>query len=266
MSNAKRRMNGVAVLLATLVVILVIGCGGGGGGGGTLTTGATTATTGATTATTATTGTTSGNGNVNFTLQWPAQAPTSRAIPSYAASVEITVFAFGSPDIVFEESINRNKTFPYNQPVRINLPVGKYTIHVDAKPLAGGGGDTIATATIQVTVSNGQTVNATFTMNSLVSKIFIDDLPPTASVGNSIQLTGHAEDSVGNAILLPPNALTWSITSGGSFATLTAGGLFNVIAPGSVTIQAQEVDSGIKTSKSISLDSGPANGVIIIVS
>jgi hypothetical protein len=263
MSNGKRQTKGVTVLLFTLMVILVIGCGGSGGGGGTSTTG----TVGGTTATTGTTGTTgSTSGAVGFTLQWPAEAPPSRGIPSYAASVEVTVFVTGTSNVVFTEAIDRTQTFPYNQIVNLNLPVGKYTIKLDAKPLAGGQGDTLATATIPITVTNGQNATVTFVMNTVIAKIFIDDLPVEAAVNDSFQLTGHAEDKNGNAVLLPPGALTWSIVSGGAFADLTTGGLFTVLAPGSVTIQAQEIDSGITTTKSISLSAGPTNGVIIIVS
>lgn len=261
MSNGKRHMKGVVVLLVTLAVILVIGCGGGGGGTSLSTTGTTTATTGGTTGTTGTT-----SGNVSFTLQWPAQAPTSRSIPSYAASIIVTVYATGTTDVVFTETIDRTQAFPYNQVVTLNLPVGKYTVHLDARPFAGGLGDTLASAVLPITVTDGENATLSITINTLVASIFIDDLPAQAAVGDSLQLIAHAQDKNGNAILLPPNAVTWSIISGGAFAHVTTGGLFSVLAPGTVTIQAREVDSGVTTTKQLNLSAGPSNGVIIIVS
>ncbi len=263
MSKGKRHNKGVLVLLVTLVVILVIGCGGGGGGGGgsLSTTGTTTATTGGTTGTTGTT-----SGNVSLTFQWPTEAPTSRSIPSYAASIVLTIYTTGTTNVVFAETFDRNQAFPYNQVVTVNLPAGKYTIHLDAKPFAGGHGDTLASAVLPITVTDGENATVGFTITSLVATIFIDDLPAQAAVGDSVQLSAHAEDKSGNAILLPQNALNWSITSGNSFASVTTGGLFKVIAPGTVTLQATEVDSGATTTKQLSLSAGPSNGVIIIVS
>ena len=255
MSNANRPWKGAVVLLITLLIAILIGCGGGGGGGngGTVTGGGTTGTTG-----------NNGSGSVMYTIQWPVE---SRALPSYTLSIVISVFDFGTTTLVDQETINRsNNSNAYNQTVTITLPPGKYTVVAEAKPQANGGGDTIGTTTVTATIANGQSTSATFQFTDLVAKLFIDDLPAQATVGQTIQVNAHAEDSQGNAILLPPAALRWSITSGQSSAIISPTGLLTLLAAGSVTIQVQEVDLGIKATKSITLVQGSTNGVIIIVS
>jgi len=261
MPTANRPWKGVVVLLITLLVVIVIGCGGGGGGGGT---GLTTATGGTTAG--GTTGT-PGNGTAQFTIQWPSLPSASfRALPSYTMSVVISVFTFDTNQIVAQQTIDRTQSTAYQQVVPFTLPAGKYNIVVEAKPNAAGGGDTIATDTVTTTVSEGQTASTTLVFTALVTKMFIDDLPATATIGTPFQVHAHAEDQNGNAILLPSDALHWSIISGSSFATITSDGIFTPNAPGPVTIQVEEVDSGLKATKSITLQQGSQNGVVVIVS
>ena len=260
MPTANRPWKGVVVLLITLLVVILIGCGGGGGGG----TGGTTTTGGGTSG-----GTTGnpGNGTAQFTIEWPSlPGVLFRDLPSYTMSVVISAYTFDTNQIVAQQTIDRTQPTAYQQVVPFTLPAGKYNIVVEAKPNAAGGGDTIATDTTTVTVAEGQTASTTLVFTSLVAKMFIDDLPPTATIGTPFQVHAHAEDQDGNAILLPSTALRWSIISGSSFASITSDGIFTPNAPGSVTIQVEEVDSGLKATKSITLQQGSGNGVVVIVS
>ena len=262
MSNANRPMKGVVVLLISILIAVMIGCGGG-GGGGTSSGGGTTATTGATTgATTATTGT-NGSGSMSFTLQWPVQ---TRSIPSYAQSIVISVYTFNTTNIVAQQIVNRSNPAAYNQTITINVPPGKYTVVAEAKPGLNGAGDTIASVTLTITVANGQTTSTTINPTTLITKLFIDNLPSQASVGQTIQLTAHAEDANHNAILLPAAALDWSIISGSQFASITSRGQLTVLGVGTVTVQVREIETDITATKSITFVQGSTNGVVIIVS
>ena len=260
MSSAIRPARGVVVLLITLLVAILIGCGGSGGDGGGSGSGVTTATTAG--SATSTSGNT-GQGTLLYTLQWPVS---SRAIPSYALSVVISVYELGTTNIVAQATVNRGSGAAHNQTVTFNLPPGQYTVVAEAKPDLDGGGDTVASDTFTSTVVNGQTVSTTIQFDALVDALFIDDLPSQASIGQQIQLHAHAEDSDGNGIFPPSDALDWTITSGGAFADITSDGKLTLLSPGSVTIQVREIDSDITATKSVTLVEGPTNGVIIIVS
>lgn len=262
MPTAIRPFKGAVVLLITLLVVILIGCGGGGGGGGGVT-GAT-----ATGGGTATGGSTGGPpGTAQYQIDWPALPPVvSRDLPTYTLSVVVTAYAFGTNQIVAKKIVNRAQGTAYTEVVSFDLPPGKYTITAEAKPGLNGGGDTIAEDTTTTTVNSGQTVSTTLNFTALAATLFIDDLPTSAKIGTSFVVHAHAEDENGNAILLPPAALHWSIISGNQFADITTDGNFLPLAPGSVTIQVQEIDSGITATKSITLVQGSTNGVVIIVS
>ncbi len=260
MPTAIRPFKGAVVLLITLLVVILIGCGGGGGGGGGVT--SSTATGGATGATTG-----GAPGTAQYQIDWPAMPPSlSRNLPTYTLSVVITASDFTTNQIVAQKIVNRSQGGSYTEVVSFDLPPGKYTITAQAKPNLNGGGDTIAEDTITTTVASGQTVSTTLSFTTLAVKLFIDDLPTSAAIGTSFVVHAHAEDQDGNAILLPTAALHWSIISGGQFAEITPDGNFLPLAPGSVTIQVQEVDSGILATKSITLVQGSTNGVVVIVS
>lgn len=256
MSKAHRPTKGVVVFLIALLVVVLIGCGGGGGGG---TGGGTSATAGGT----STSGST-GSGSLLYTIEWPVS---SRSIPPYALSVVLTAYDFGTTNIVDQIVLNRsNNKAAYNATVTFHLPPGKYTIVAEAKPDPDGGGDTLASDTVTQTVVNGGSATTTLVFANLIESLFIDDLPTQATVGQSFQINAHAEDSGGNAILLPSEALDWTITSGGQFANITSDGVFTVLGEGSVTIQVREIDTGLTATKSITLVQGTTNEVVIIVS
>ena len=259
MPTAIRPFKGVVVLLITLLAVILIGCGGGGGGGGT--------SGGPTTGGGSGGGTGGPPGTAQYQIDWPALPPIiSRDLPTYTMSVIVTASDFDTNQIIAQKIVNRAQGGSYTEVVSFDLPPGKYTITAQAKPNLNGVGDTVAEDTITTTVVSGQTVSTTLTFTTLAVKLFIDDLPTSATIGTSFVVHAHAEDQDGNAILLPAAALHWSITSGGQFAEITPDGNFLPLAPGSVTIQVQEVDSGITATKSITLVQGSTNGVVVIVS
>jgi len=88
-------------------------------------------------------------------------------------------------------------------------------------------------ATVQATAKDGSGVKATYTVEVtpvLVSSITISG-ETKVTIGNTLQL---------KATVKPTNAtnaaVTWSITSGGSYATINQNGLLTAVAPGKVTV------------------------------
>jgi len=262
MSNAKRPSNGVIVLLITLFFLIVIGCGGSSGDGGSISGSGSGSGSGGTSASAGTTAG-SGSGTLVYTLQWPVE---TRGIPSYALSVVVTVFTANTNVQVAKQTVTRNKATSFNQNISFNLPVGNYKVVAVAKLGANGTGDTVASNTINVTVVNGQTTTTVLDLNTTITKLFIDDLPAQGTVGDIIQLSAHAQDGTGNAILLPQATLDWTITAGGDKAIVTSDGQLTLLAPGTITIQVRDIDSDVTATKNLTLVQGSQNGVIIIVS
>jgi len=264
MFNAKRRSNGVIVLLITLFVLIVIGCGGGGGGGGGSASGGS-ASAGATGSSATAGGTTAGAqpGTLIYTLQWPVE---TRGIPPYALSVVVNVYRSGTTALVAHQTLTRSKSTSFDQNVSFSLPAGNYRVVAEAHLNGNGAGDVVASATLNVTVTSGQSSTTVLDLTSTISKLFVDDLSAQGTVGDQIQLSAHAQDTDGNALLLPTGALVWSITDGDDKALVTPDGALTLLAPGSVTVQVRDIDTDITATKTLTLVQGPTNGIIIIVS
>lgn len=267
MSNSTRAWGGMLAALCALLTLILIGCGGGGGGSSStsgITSGSTSGSTSGTTSGT-TSGSTSGGqaGTLNYTIQWPTE---TRAIPGYALSVLISVYKGGTSTLVTQRAINRTNVNSYNQSVSFELSPGTYRIVAEAKPYLDGQGYTVATSVVNATVASGQDTTSTLTFTSLVSKVFIDNLATTLTDGQTISLLAHATDSSNNAILLPPDALVWTVTSGGQNAFITDGNQLHIVQPGVVTIKVTESSSGATATKQLTIQQGSNNEVVIIVS
>lgn len=258
MHNGARRYNGViAVLIAFAMAVFVIGCGGSGGSGSGLNGGG-----GSGSGSGGGTGATV-YGDVPYTFTWPTQ---TRDIPGYALSVVITVY-IGSTNIVADQKvINRTDPSTYQESVSFHLPVGSYRVVAAARPDADGVGDDLARTTFLINVVEGQNPETNLTFNTLITQVFIDNLPSQATVGQEIQLSAHGQDAKHNSILLPLRALDWTLTSGQDNAIVTEDGKLTILQPGSITIQVQEIDTGLTASKSVNLIAGTGNGVVVIVS
>jgi len=198
-------------------VVFVQGCGGGGG---------------------------APTGTVRVAVDWPGRG---RYVPAYANSVVATVDPEGANPK--SATLNRNGDTGYQGVFDVPSPVisGIHTLRVDAYSGADGTGTKVATATKSITVIEGQvtTENVSTDMATTIHHVEIDSQPIRVDYGKTAQLQGHAEDANNVTLLLPPGSLTWSMVSGGSFASVTSDGLLAGLGFGQASVRLQESGAGV---------------------
>ncbi|HQU17604.1 MAG TPA: hypothetical protein PLA92_00970, partial [Fimbriimonadaceae bacterium] len=208
------------VCIAIIALLLLsTGCGGGGGGA-------------------------TATGTVRVAVDWPGRG---RYVPAYANSVVATVDPEGANPKT--ATLNRNGDTGYQGVFDIPDPViaGTHTLRVDAFSEADGSGTRVATVTKSITVVEGQvtTENVSADMATTVHHVEIDSQPIRVDYGKTAQLQGHAEDANNVTLLLPPGSLTWSMVSGGSFASVTSDGLLAGLGFGQASVRLQESGAGV---------------------
>ncbi len=222
MSGISLLLRRTLLLLASAIVALSLAAGCGGGGG-----------------------TSSGDiqpttRSVTVSLDWPAR---NRDVPTYAQSIKLTLGTLGA------RVVNRPAGDAASQASVVfdSTPVGAYTLEVQAYTQADAQGVVAATATINVVVdgasANDPVINVSSALQSVVSAVVIDGMPLAASVGTNKQLTGHAIDRSNNVLLLPGDALSWSLVSG-TAGTVDSGGLFTPTQEGTARVKLTESASG----------------------
>jgi eukaryotic-like serine/threonine-protein kinase len=201
----------------------------------------------------------SAGGRVQVVIAWPDRdTPPSRYIPPYAASIHLELHKQDAPDVRFALTVNRPNDRPSTQTISFNglVPIGQYTLAGVARVERDGQGPTVASAATPVEVKPNQTFTANLTLGSTIRTIEILGQPLSVPVGARQTLVGRAIDPDGQVILLPINALKWSIVSGGSFATLTAEGEFGATAAGTVRVRLSEEGAGISHEADIEVVAG----------
>ena len=227
----------------------MIGCGGGGGGGSSTVTTGGTSTTGSSGGTTATTTGGAGGSTMVFNVQWPAS---TRDIPGYANCVIFTLQRSGGTPIT--QTINRTVKTAYLQKVTFTgLASGTYNVEGDAFLNFNGGGPIVATFSAQLQVQPNTEVDAPLSFASTIASVAIDGVPFFMQTGVTTQLSGHAVDNQGNILFLPPGSLVWSVTTGADLVDLTPAGFLSALAPGNVTVQLEDTNSGQKDSSDITI-------------
>jgi streptogramin lyase len=126
-------------------------------------------------------------------------------------------------------TLNRTGTSAYVGSARFpsEITAGAHTLSVTAYTQTAGQGQSVATASLTPTIVAGQTntVDVSADLASTIANIVIDGQPLGVLTNGTLQLTGHAVDSLNNTMLLPAGALTWSIVSGSQYGSLTSAGL-----------------------------------------
>lgn len=248
------------VVSALAFCALLIGCGGGGGGGSSSSGGGLTSTTGTSaTSNTGSGGSSSGDvGSLAVQLQWP-QA--SRAIPSYAKSVVITLKK-GTDDLD-SKTVTRSGSAAYQQTVSFKqIPAGQVVVNGLAKTEDAGQGDTVASFSSMVTVQSGKTasMSASTAMASTVQSVAIDSSTGPYEAGGQFNLVGHAVDGNNAALFLEAGSLQWSVISGLQFASVTSNGVLTALSAGTVTVQLKDPASGKTAQKTLTIIAGSTGG------
>ena len=224
-----------------------------------------------------------GKGAAVFTITWPSPRKSARFIPAKSNVIRIqikdstdaTATVYGTLDSVRPVSGPLLTTLTFN-----NLPPGQFfataTAYPDyATPPVPPGLGTLqmpaqATATLPLTIANGQTTAAQITMNTTIAHVLGMTTPPPPQTAVFIlpgsaqttrgftpfTFTPQAKDTAGalpgNTVLIVPNNLQVTV-SDSAIARLSDNGsgtfsLSNAGKLGAVTVTVKELESGFAQS------------------
>lgn len=199
----------------------------------------------------------SAGGTLAVSVSWPGR---SRYVPPYANSLVCTL-TVGLGE-TYSITINRSGDTASTGSGNFGqaFAAGSYSLSVLAKANVDGGGVTVASATVSVTIVAGQltTKNITADLQTVIDHLVIDGKPLSTTYPDTLSISGHAEDASNNTILLPSGALTWDISAGSSYGSINAtSGLFTPIAAGTATVRLREVGASKSVTAPVSVSVAP---------
>lgn len=220
----------VAALLVCAALLLLNGCGSGSNGSSTRT------------------------GQVQVRIAWPEKTTTGRYLPTYAASIFFELYPANDPNTRYNLIVNRPSDRPSTQSITFNqiLNEGNYVLAASARVNPDGQGATVASAVVTVAVKAGMNP-VDMTLATTIKTISILGQPLSATVGTPVTLQSGAFDPDGRTLLLPSDALTWSIVSGSQFGTLSSTGLLTPTAAGTMRVKLAEVGAGLSSQADITI-------------
>lgn len=239
-----RRHGPLLALFLFVFFVVLIGCGGSGGGGGQVV---------GTTASTDTGGDTGGltdgggggvvgNGRVLVVIDWPAF---TREIPDYAKSVLLQITLPGTTTPIATKYLDRTSNDPYAQSVEfLEIPAGDVVLECRAMTEAQGKGEVVGKfLTSLKVVTNGET-SLLATIDGTVESVHASNPPDTLEVGKGVMLLAQGVDEDGKTLMLPGQAIKWTMVSGSEYAELLSGGSLVGLAQGECVIRVTETSSG----------------------
>lgn len=234
--STKAFMPRIAALLALSLAALLWGCGSGSNGGSSNATRTV---------------------HVPLRISWPAKTTATasgRYIPSYASSILFDLSPKSSPTTHYTLIVNRPSDKPSSQTVTFAqlLNEGDYVLAAAARVGQDGQGATVASAVKNITVKSGMSP-VDLALTSTIASIQILGQPLSATVGANVQLQSGAFDPDGRTLLIPSDALTWSVVSGSQFGTVTATGLLTPKAAGTVRVKLSENGAGLSSEADITI-------------
>lgn len=199
-----------------------------------------------------------GFGTMTFQVAWPNVAQMraeGRVIPAVTQTIEIRVWvqaAEGGPSELGSGSITR----PQNT-LSLTVPAGeKRVTDVLAKT-----GDGIVVAKAQSTndVPRDGVVPVHIALASTIASVVVNGPSLIANPGQKEQLTATALDAEGNVMPLRADAppFTWTSSNPGAATVSDTGEVTHVAPASSVTITAQEKDSGAQGSLDMRMNAPP---------
>jgi hypothetical protein len=203
-----------------------------------------------------------GNGfPLRMQIAWPAP---SRYLPTYAASVLVTVRDTASNAELTRVSVNRPSGASSTQDVNFSrlFVSGQYSIVAEAHIGSNGTGAIVATATTPVTITNAS-VGVDMTLATTLDRLEITGQPLSVTAGANKNLTGQAVTSSGAIILLPSGALTWEMVSGNAFGNIDSTGLFTATSAGTARVRLKEPGLNIFTEADVTITSAGGGGGLV---
>jgi hypothetical protein len=178
-------------------------------------------------------------GRAALTIQWPER---TRLIPQMANSIVAEIY--DGLEAIDRVVLTRSGGSLTTTAAFSDLPCKTLDILLQAYPTTDGTGVAQGVAIEALSISAGQTTSITTTMFSTIDHIDVASAGGATSVNASatLQLTAAAKDYEDNLVITP--ALTWT-SSHPARATVDGSGLVTGAASGSVTITAQDSESSI---------------------
>ncbi len=239
----------VSILIALLLSLLLCGCGGG----------------------SPPVSKKSGKGAAVFTIKWPSARKSTRLIPAAANVIRIQI---RGTDVNATLYATRDTVRPGTGPLLTtltfaNLPPGQYnataSAYPDYIPPQNTPNESLpvqtpaqATATVPLTIADGQTTQSSLTMGTTITQVLPLDVPPGSNrtIGRFAQYFGTpaVRDKDGNFVLYPLDSLQITVSDSAIAALAQTGSTFGVRNAGklgTVTVTVKEPESGVAQSFSL---------------
>lgn len=213
-----------------LFALTLFGCGGNGGGGGT------------------TTGPTLIQ-NASFQVTWPARSRvgvpkgsvlTQNLSSALSATVTLKAAASNGQDVTAKIERDATQIAAYTGTYAVGTPIKASVSSLTAQFFAQHteAGAVVGTATAAISVSGSNLDLANIVLDGVIKKVAIVN-PGSLTVGtNNVQLAFATTDANGNTVAVTPGSAIWSISSGGTFITLTKDGICDAVASGTAEVVA----------------------------
>lgn len=225
--NSKRSTIGAIAGLALAGIL--IGCGGSGSAGGSA-------------------------GTVQATMDWTA----TKAVGS-PQSVTFTLTNVGTKEAI-KQIIDEAPSQAQGSAVFKGLPAGNYTLAAESFDQQNGMGNEVSQVATSLVVTPGNMKTVAMAMVGQIKDIVIPTPPSTPVAGSSVQLTGYAEDSNGKLLMLPPNALQWSLNSNGFGATIQPNGVLVTSAAGTIQVTLGAVGTSQRATVTLNISNPSTTG------
>jgi hypothetical protein len=135
------------------------------------------------------------------------------------------------------------------------IPEGDHNLTLQAFTGTNGTGTEVATATLLVAVTPGQTtsLNVSANLQTTIQSLTITPVPINLEIGEQLQLTATARDAASNVLLLPQAALSWSVPSGGAACSVSGTGLLTGLQTGQASVRVAEVGGVIDAQEDVTV-------------
>lgn len=194
------RLTAIAVLC-----LFVFGCGGGGGGGGS-----------------------AGTGSFTYFVNFGTSAQGQSVVATLTDP---------SGHVVGTQVLNASASSG-STPVQATFDgLQNETLYLKASLYSGAKGSGSVMGVSQTAIYGTSANPVTSDVGATATAVSVSPTSPSIAVGKTISLVAEATDASGNSVF-EPSAPTWSVTAGGSYASVSSAGLVSGTAQGTATVQA----------------------------
>jgi len=177
-----------------------------------------------------------GTANLDLRVVWPSRG---RIIPGASETIRTQIRASLSQPVTGQLVLTR----PTDSGRITGVPVGAPQLVISEALDANG--KAVASRTVQMSFSADSTTSITIDLDSSVASVSVTPSSPSIGIGETVTLLASALNNKGEAVLLTPSRLQWSVISGAGYASLNAStGVVSGVSAGRTTVQLLDTESG----------------------